>query len=170
MSKADRLTPKEEAFCLAYLETGSASEAYRRAYSAKKMKPATIHVKASQLLDRDKVTVRLEEVRESRLKRHEVTVDRIVAELEKIAFANADDFFAWGPTGVVIKASDELTPEQRIFSARSPPYKPRLARGLVSFIFSQRQYAIVCGATIRMRLAPHVTLFIWPSPVVVSIV
>ena len=169
------------------------------------MKPATIHVKASQLLDRDKVTVRLEEVRESRLKRHEVTVDRIVAELEKIAFANADDFFAWGPTGVVIKASDELTPEQRIFSARSPPYKPRLARGLVSFIFSQRQYAIVCGATIRMRLAPgvdcrrsgsalppsahprrqshpdcrsrlilivapHVTLFIWPSPVVVSIV
>ena len=35
------LTPKQEAFCLAYMETGNASEAYRRAYDADNMKPAT---------------------------------------------------------------------------------------------------------------------------------
>ena len=75
MSKADRLTPKEDAFCLAYIETGNASEAYRRAYSAKKMKPATIHVRASELLDNGKVTVRLAELRALHLKRHEVGLD-----------------------------------------------------------------------------------------------
>ncbi|SQE31532.1 Terminase small subunit [Mannheimia haemolytica] len=29
------LTPKQEAFCLAYIETGNASEAYRQAYEPK---------------------------------------------------------------------------------------------------------------------------------------
>ena len=29
----NKLTPKQEAFILAYLETGNASEAYRRAYN-----------------------------------------------------------------------------------------------------------------------------------------
>ena len=37
------MTPKQEAFCLAFIETGNASDAYRRAYSAGKMKPATIN-------------------------------------------------------------------------------------------------------------------------------
>jgi phage terminase small subunit len=40
------LTVKQENFCLAYMETGNASEAYRRAYNAGKMKPAVINVKA----------------------------------------------------------------------------------------------------------------------------
>ena len=30
--KRYRLTPKQEAFCRAYVETGNASEAYRQAY------------------------------------------------------------------------------------------------------------------------------------------
>ena len=34
---ADKLTPKQEAFVLAYIETGNASEAYRRAYNAENM-------------------------------------------------------------------------------------------------------------------------------------
>ncbi|MGU9998175.1 terminase small subunit, partial [Bordetella avium] len=37
------LTPKQEAFALAYVETGNASEAYRRAYSAERMKPETVN-------------------------------------------------------------------------------------------------------------------------------
>ena len=41
------LTPKREAFALAFVETGNASEAYRRAFDATKMKPASIAVNAS---------------------------------------------------------------------------------------------------------------------------
>jgi phage terminase small subunit len=59
-----KLTPKQEAFCLAYLKTGNASEAYRQAYDAEGMKVTTIHVKASELLADGKVTVRLSQLQE----------------------------------------------------------------------------------------------------------
>lgn len=78
-----KLTPKQENFCLAYLETGNASEAYRRAYDAESMTPGTINVKASELLANDKIAVRLSELREPILKRHAITVDDLLAELEE---------------------------------------------------------------------------------------
>lgn len=42
-----------------------------------------------------------------------ITRARIVDELAKIAFASAGDFFEWGPDGVEIKPSEDLTDEQR---------------------------------------------------------
>lgn len=57
------ITPKQEAFCLAYIETGNASEAYRRAYNAAKMKDKTIWERASNLMANSKVTARVEELR-----------------------------------------------------------------------------------------------------------
>jgi len=56
-------TQKKEDFCLAYLETGNASEAYRSAYDAKNMKPETIAKRASELMSDGYVTGRLEELR-----------------------------------------------------------------------------------------------------------
>lgn len=53
------LTIKQEAFCQAYIETGNASEAYRTAYAADKMKAEAIHVNASKLLDNAKVALRV---------------------------------------------------------------------------------------------------------------
>lgn len=78
------LTEKQEAFCRAFVETGNASEAYRRSYDAKNMGQNTIAVKASNLLDKDNITVRLQQLREVHQKRHNVTVDSLVAELEEI--------------------------------------------------------------------------------------
>ena len=40
LAMANKLTAKQHAFCLAYLETGNATEAYRRAYNAGGMQPA----------------------------------------------------------------------------------------------------------------------------------
>ena len=77
------LTPKQENFCLAYLETGNASEAYRRAYDAENMTTDTISRKAKELLDNGKITARLSELREPVMKRHNVTVDSLIAELEE---------------------------------------------------------------------------------------
>lgn len=48
------LTIKQEAFCQAYIETGNASEAYRTAYAADKMKPEAVHVQACKLQDNPK--------------------------------------------------------------------------------------------------------------------
>lgn len=50
-----KLTPKQEAFCLAYLETGCASKAYRQVYDAARMQPKTVQNKASLLLQNEKV-------------------------------------------------------------------------------------------------------------------
>jgi phage terminase small subunit len=77
------LTPKQEAFCLAYVETSNASEAYRRAYATKKAGAKTIHEKASRLLAEGKLRARLEELRQEHAERHKVTVDSLVKELDE---------------------------------------------------------------------------------------
>lgn len=58
------LTPKQEAFVLAYLETGNASEAYRRAYDCEGSSEAAINVNASKLLKHAKVALRLQVLQE----------------------------------------------------------------------------------------------------------
>lgn len=77
------LTPKQENFCLAYLETGNASEAYRRAYDAASMSANAIAVEACVLLDNPKIALRLTELREPIMQRHAITVDDLLAELEE---------------------------------------------------------------------------------------
>lgn len=57
------LTAKQEAFCIAYLETGNATDAYRRSYDSGQMAPATINRKAKEVLDNGKITARLTQLR-----------------------------------------------------------------------------------------------------------
>ena len=53
------LTPKQEAFALAYVETGNASEAYRKAYSVRPAtKPETVWQSACRALGDPKVYAR----------------------------------------------------------------------------------------------------------------
>lgn len=78
---ADKLTPKQEAFTLAYIETGNASEAYRRAYNAENMSEKVIHNKASGLLKRGDIRVRVEALQKHHQQRHAVTVDSLTNEL-----------------------------------------------------------------------------------------
>jgi hypothetical protein len=77
------LTLKQENFCMAYIETGNASEAYRKAYNAVKMKPESINRKAKEVMDNVKVTARIKELREPVIKRHAITVDDLIRELEE---------------------------------------------------------------------------------------
>lgn len=79
------LTPKQEAFCLAYMETGNASEAYRMAYDADGMKGATVNRSAKELLENPKITARLSTLRERAVERTMVTVDMLTANLLRIA-------------------------------------------------------------------------------------
>lgn len=78
------VTEQQEKFCRAFVETGNASESYRRAYNTEKMSPTTVNRKASELLDNGSITARLEQLRQVHAKRHNVTVDSLVAELEEI--------------------------------------------------------------------------------------
>ena len=80
---AGKLTPKQEAFCLAYIETGNASEAYRQAYDAENMKPATVNRNAKALLDNSKISTRVEALQAEHQERHNITVDGLTEELEQ---------------------------------------------------------------------------------------
>ena len=71
------LTPKQDAFALAYIETGNASGAYRAAYSADRMKPETINREAKALLDNPKIAARVADLRAEHSERHNITLDRI---------------------------------------------------------------------------------------------
>ncbi len=77
------LTIKQEKFCTVYIETGNASEAYRQAYNSSNMKNETINRKAHEVLENGNVTARLNELKEKHAKRHEITVDTLLAELEE---------------------------------------------------------------------------------------
>lgn len=79
--KAQKLTAKQERFCLAYIETGSGAEAYRSAYHAEGMKPATIHRRAFDLLENGKIGARLAELRQPAIERAELTLEGHLAEL-----------------------------------------------------------------------------------------
>jgi phage terminase small subunit len=71
------ITPKQEVFACAYVETNNASDAYRRAYNCEKMQPQSIHVNACKLLKDTKVALRIEELRQIHAQRHGVTVDSL---------------------------------------------------------------------------------------------
>jgi len=76
------LTVKQEKFCLAYLETGNASEAYRRSYNASSMAEATIWRKAHDLVRNGNVTARMEELRQQSIERAQVTLEKHLDDLK----------------------------------------------------------------------------------------
>lgn len=68
------LTPKQEAFCIAYLETSNASESYRRAYECEKMSATSINRAAKDVIDNPKITARLAEMRAPVVEAAQMTV------------------------------------------------------------------------------------------------
>ena len=76
------LTPKQENFVIAYLETGNASEAYRRSYDASKMKEATINRNAKAMTDDSKIAARIAELRQPVVEQVQITLKN---HLEKLA-------------------------------------------------------------------------------------
>lgn len=88
---AAKLTAKEEKFCLE-VATGvdefdkpiSYAEAYRRAYNAGKMKAGTVDVKASQMMAKDKIAVRVRELRDNVTKAAAIDASYVLKRLVEI--------------------------------------------------------------------------------------
>jgi len=79
----NELTLKQEQFCQSYIETGNASEAYRRAYDSENMKPETINRNAKALMDDNKIATRVKHLKAQHQKRHNVTVNSLTVELDE---------------------------------------------------------------------------------------
>lgn len=78
-----KLTDKQEKYCKAFVEIGNKSEAYRMAYDCSKMKPTSINRKAVEVHENVNVSARIKKLQEEQQKRHNVTVESLLIELEE---------------------------------------------------------------------------------------
>lgn len=88
------LTPKQEAFALAYIETGNASEAYRRAYDVRPdTKPESVWVNASKILSDAKVSQRVSELATEAATMAGLNAYKTMRELSRIGFSDLRRLF-----------------------------------------------------------------------------
>lgn len=133
------LTVKQETFCQSYIETGNASEAYRRSYDASRMSATSINRKAKELLDNGKISARVNELKALHAKRHNLTVDDLIAELEEarqMALGASTPQVSAAVAGTMGKAR-LLGFDKQIISG--DPDKPILQNISVSFVASNPQ-------------------------------
>ena len=107
-----RLSIKQENFCNYYIETGNASDAYRRAYCCTKMKDTTVNRKSFEALTNGKITARVKELQGEMKKRSDITKEMVLQELRCIAFADIRDYLLIREGRVLFKDSDKWTDEQ----------------------------------------------------------
>lgn len=93
------LTEKQERFAQLYVELGNARQAYVQSYNQGRMSWAVVDQRAFGLRRHPGIAARIAELKAELLKRHEVTVDRIIQELALIAFANMLDYVEVQPDG-----------------------------------------------------------------------
>ncbi len=102
-----KLTIKQENFCNYYLETGNASDAYRRAYSCKGMKDETVTENASRLLNDSKIAARVKELQSELKDKSDISKEKTLEELAAIAFSSIGNYFhTWTQT----KDFDSISP------------------------------------------------------------
>lgn len=74
------LTAKQEAFAQGIVSGLSQADAYRKAYNAKNMKDAVIHVKASELMSNGKVAGRVETLRKPVIEKLQYNLEHAMLE------------------------------------------------------------------------------------------
>jgi phage terminase small subunit len=100
------MTPKQRRFIEEYLVDLNATQAAIRAgYSEK-----TAYAAGQRLLK--KVEAEIAAALAERSARTGVTADRVVMELARAAFADPRAVFSWGPGGVTLRDSSELTDDE----------------------------------------------------------
>ena len=126
MSREKELTFKQENFCKYCVDTeGNASEAYRMAYDASKMKAESIWVTACRLLKNSKVSLRIEEIKSQRAKDSEIKRLAVEKVLMDIVQADTDDLHYIDPVTGKIKM-------------RSPSQLPKRARNALKKVQNKR--------------------------------
>lgn len=107
-----KLTIKRENFCNYYVETGNASEAYRRAFTCKNMKDKTITEAASRLINDSNVNARIKELQGEIKKKSDITKEKIIYELDCIINAKITDYIMLEEGRLSFKDFNKLTESQ----------------------------------------------------------
>lgn len=106
------LTDKQEAFCREYLKDFNATQAAIRAgYSEDSARQI-----ASDTLSKHNVQERIQGLANKLNSRTDNKIERIITELQLIAFGSLKDVAEWNPDGLYIKDSSDLDEEARLVS------------------------------------------------------
>ena len=98
-----KLNAREQAFVRAYLTGETRGVALTSAHAAG-FGPNDTSI-GSKLLQRPLVRDAIER----RLAKHEIRAERVLAELSRVAYSDMRDYVEWGPDGVRLKPSSELS-------------------------------------------------------------
>ena len=102
------LTPKQQMFVKEYLVDLNATQAAIRAgYSAK-----TAEVQGCKMLSNPKIAAALQIAMDARSEKTEITAERVLKELGRVAFGNQRALMTWGPNGVKLRPSSALTEDE----------------------------------------------------------
>ena len=108
MTQERMLTPRQERFVEEYIVDLNATQAATRAgYSAK-----TAMQQGDRLLRNVEVATAIQQAKLERSQRTQVTADWVIEQYRRIAAADMRHYTTWGPMGVTLKNSSELTDEQ----------------------------------------------------------
>lgn len=109
MPEKAALTARQRRFVDEYLVDLNATQAAIRAgYS-----PKTAGAIGAENLSKPEIADAIADAKAKRSERTEITIDRVLKELAAIGFANAGDYFEWGPEGITLRSKDDLTREQQ---------------------------------------------------------
>ena len=141
------MNPKQRRFVEEYLVDLNATGAARRAGYGVRSAAGT----ASRLMANPDVAAAIAEAQAARAERTRVTADRVITELAKVAFGDPRRLLSWGPGGVVLRQSDELTEAEAALV--SEVSETRTAAG------GSRRVKLHCKLAALTALGRHLSLF-----------
>lgn len=109
------LTPKKKKFADEFIKCGNQSEAYRRAYNCKNMKPETITEAASKLMQDYDVTTRVKELQEKIDKKNVLSAQQLQEELTRYILDEKEE------ECIVIEANSDKSSTARRMTKKVQP-------------------------------------------------
>ncbi len=141
------MNPRQRRFVEEYLVDLNATRAAKRAgYSAR-----SARVTGYKLLQNPAVAAAVAKAQDKRTARTRVSADKVVTELAKVAFGDPRRLLSWGPSGVVLRDSSELTEAEAALV--SEVSETRTAAG------GTRKVKLHCKLAALNALGKHLGLF-----------
>ncbi len=141
------MNPRQKRFVEEYLVDLNATAAAKRAgYAAR-----SATTRGYRLLQNPAIAAAVAKAQDKRTARTQVSADRVVTELAKVAFGDPRRLLSWGPGGVVLRDSSELTEAEAALV--SEVSETRTATG------GTRKVKLHCKLAALNALGKHLGLF-----------
>ena len=109
------LTPKKNKFAEEFIKCGNQSEAYRRAYNCKNMKPETVTEAASKLMQDYDVSTRVQELQKKVEKKNVLSAQQLQEELTRYILDEKEE------ECIVIEANSDKSSTARKMTKKVQP-------------------------------------------------